>query len=53
MTSRFLRNITCTKCKGNIADSGAGKNLRYVLITVREFTYIGDRASTGVACVDV
>ena len=48
MNPKFSRNYTCRKCEGSIGEAveQEGK-LCDEVETVREFTYLGDRVSTG------
>ena len=48
VTSKFSRNFTCRKCKGNIGEAVDQEEMLCDEVeTVREFTYIGDRVSAG------
>ena len=45
---KFSRNLTCIKCEGNIGEAvEQEERLCDEVETVREFTYLGDRVSTG------
>ena len=48
VTTKFLRNIICRKCEGNIGEAvGHKEKLCDEVETVGEFTYLGDRMSGG------
>ena len=51
LTPKFSRNCTCRKCDGNIGEAVEEvEELYHVLVTVREFTYNGNRVSAGEGC---
>ena len=47
VTPKFSRNFTCRKCEGNIGEAVELEEKLCEVLTVREFTYLGDRVNVG------
>ena len=51
VTPKFSINFVCRKCEGNISEAvEQEEKLCDEVVTIREFTYHGDRVSTGGGC---
>ena len=51
VTPKISRNFTCRECEGNIGEAEEYKvKLFDKVVAVREFTYFGERVSSGGRC---